>query len=208
MTATLIDRSTCTATKHGTAHAYNRHKCRCADARIDRAAHRRASTAKRRSQPPGPPRFFTDATESARQLRALIATGRTQIELAAELGWSTNSVSNAVLQRAQSIDVRRATQIADLYASLGSPPPPPEFDDNDPYVDEIAVERVVYGDRMGLTAAEKQVRLTKAETEVALHLMAALPDVTETHIMRSLHVGQVRARAALDAHRKQHRTAA
>src|SRR5690606_8548101 len=82
-----LDRSGCSATRHGTYSAYRHQGCTCADAQ---AAFRRYARYQRSGRPELCPDTTThvDARPLRRRIRALYAIGHTEADLAARLGYT------------------------------------------------------------------------------------------------------------------------
>ncbi len=101
--------------RHGTAAAYNSpDRCRCPDAR---AAATRQRTIHRTAGFTG---GLTDATGTRRRIEALMADGRTQAELAAELGVSTRTLYE--YRHHPRVLRRTATAVAGMYRRLSGIP--------------------------------------------------------------------------------------
>lgn len=106
-----IDRSGCTARRHGSQSAYNHYGCRCTGgkeaARLYRKRHRQ------NRQPAG----LVDSTGARRRIQALMAMGWPKAEIGRRLGMSHPNSLSHVLGRDQ---VRRDTHesISALYEKL------------------------------------------------------------------------------------------
>lgn len=179
---------TCQAKVHGTATAYNAHRCRCDDARL---AHARDEKRRRWEKMQGRPRRV-DSTGTVRRLRALMRLGHRAIEIGELLGVS----DEAVLQITRRPTVYRSTaeRVRAVYDQLsmtlgGSDetrrraerqgwPPPLSWDDDTiddpaarpvgvaghPVVDEVAIARFLAGDTtVSLSWDEKCVAVARGE---------------------------------------------
>lgn len=162
-----IDRTGCSATRHGTASTYN-YGCRCPDAR---EAWRLYSKRRRenRAQP-----GYTSPIPSARKVQALMALGWPAYEITRRLGWSNASSNLQRIPKRARIYRHHADAIDRVYRELsgtagpsattrrraktaGYLPPlawdcidtdsaPPETSENDEVeVDEIVVLRAASG---------------------------------------------------------------
>lgn len=80
-----IDRTGCSATRHGTRTAYRANGCTCPDARADHARYNRARQAGLAHLVAD---HTVDATGSTRRLQALYALGRRERDLAPRLGYA------------------------------------------------------------------------------------------------------------------------
>jgi hypothetical protein len=116
--APRIDRSDCSARRHGDAAAYTYHRCRCADARED---HRLRT--KRRRQGRAVP-LEVDSTGSARRLQALAALGWNLAALAPQLGMTVSRVQYLQTQQSATALRRTAARVAAVYARLSMTPGP------------------------------------------------------------------------------------
>lgn len=109
-----IDRSGCSAPRHGTYSAY-RAGCRCADAR---EAHRLYQKRNREHRNPS---GRIDPRASARQLQALMVLGWRTRDLTVRLGWNPSYNCNvARVARAQWVYPYTAREIARLYEELSA----------------------------------------------------------------------------------------
>ena len=79
---TTVDRSGCTAKKHGTVTAARYHRCKCEDARAARAAKQAEYRAAHRTEP-----GYVDSTDSAAIIRDLENRGYNRKQMARELGY-------------------------------------------------------------------------------------------------------------------------
>lgn len=116
--AVTIDRSSCTAPRHGTASAYVRYRCRCDDAREDWRLYK-----KRRREGRQPP-LRINSLGAARRIRALCAIGWPQVALAEQLGWSKDRVWHVTIQSYPTVYASTAARIKALYDRLQGTPGP------------------------------------------------------------------------------------
>ncbi len=160
---TTVDRTRCTARRHGTYSAY-RTGCRCDDAREDWRLYY-----KRWRHNRNPPRLV-DATGTCRRIQALWAIGHTAEHIATHLGVTTKRVYQ--IRTSRRVTLATATAVAHVYQQLANTPGPsyvnrgrtgrhiatPAYwetwgtiDDPDPHptsvVDEYAIHLVLTGAR-------------------------------------------------------------
>lgn len=185
---TTIDRTNCAATRHGTINAYQRHHCRCDDARHDTYLYYK------HARNGLPYRRRIDATGTRRRVQALYAHGHTGHTIAAHSGlhtrqiqqlgapagrrWVTPDTATAVTRAYQQLATQPGTSDDTRRRAAASGYLPPhvwgdDIDDptanpaapTDPdHVDEVLVARALAGDT---TAARA---LTKAERAEAVHI--------------------------------------
>ncbi|MFG2165542.1 hypothetical protein [Micromonospora chersina] len=173
---------TCGATKHGTANAYARHRCRCATAREAWRIYN-----KRRREGRNQPNCI-DATGSTRRMQALVAIGWSLRGIGRISGYHHRTIQDVAYGRRRRITRQTAAWVADLYERLSGTPggsryaltvakrngyvPPLAWegvDIDDPnakpdlgtnttdttLIDEVAVRRALTGERIRLNPAEK-----------------------------------------------------
>ncbi len=183
--STTVDRAECLASRHGTAAAYQRHGCRCADARL---ANRHARRRQKTRQVGGNRR---DAVGTIRRIRSLQRLGWPMHELAARLGRRRHGSALSSLLSQSTVTRETAQQVDELFeqlcmtpgpsastarrAAAKAWPPPLAWDDIDhdpapaegptsPHaVNEVVVRRVVDGTRTAdtLTRAERLVAVRR-----------------------------------------------
>lgn len=112
----VIDRTGCTADRHGDYVSFSKYGCRCADGREEYRLYRKRGREGRRE-----PRRIP-ATGTTRRVQALIAMGHSQETLAYHLGWTRKQVNDHAYGRRQSVFTSTAKQIADLYTALANEP--------------------------------------------------------------------------------------
>lgn len=192
-----IDRSGCTAVRHGTFAAYSKAGCRCPDAREICRIYRK------RQREGRPYRRTVSAVGSARRIRALARIGHSMGSIGAALGKDGRTIREITIARL--VYVTTADAIRDVYGRLADTPgesditrrraerenwPSPlawegvDIDDPDaepimdahvdePIVDEVAIQRAISGDTK---VAE---RLQDHEREEAARLMLRRGDSAE-----------------------------
>jgi hypothetical protein len=183
-----IDRSQCTAKRHGDTSAYSYFRCRCVDAREAQ----RLYVKRRKFGHPEVRRVKSVGV--SRKIKALAAIGYSSKEVAEYTGISRKVVQFFSMQRSEYVLKRNADLIDEAYRAWCMTPgpnkraiqearhrgwlPPLAWDDidNDPEpagkedqgigIDEVAVRRVVEGRATGYT-------LTTLEKQAAAELLLA-----------------------------------
>jgi len=179
-----VDRSGCTAQRHGTTSAYDWWGCRCADAREAFRLYRKRLAQGR--QPPA----LVPAVGTARRLQALVAIGYSWRDLAAKLGISNRRVAELALAPEGRVHRTTVARVHTLFEELSGTPgttryafvvaarhgfaPPLAWDDiDDPNaqpdvlggdvpqassaaIDEVAIRRALAGEPVPLTSLERR----------------------------------------------------
>jgi hypothetical protein len=115
---TTIDRSTCTAARHGTRAAYDNDLCRCPDAREDYRVYRKRLREGRHNN------GRTSPVGTARRLQALAAIGWDAATIAARLGRSRDVIRQWRRARGTWIAGTDAAAVTRLYNQLEGTPGP------------------------------------------------------------------------------------
>lgn len=198
-----IDRSGCTAVRHGTFAAYSKAGCRCPDAREICRIYRK------RQREDRPYRLTVSAVGSARRIRALARIGHSMASIGAVVGKDGRSIRGITVARL--VYVTTAEAIREVYGRLADTPgkssitrqraerenwPSPlawegvDIDDpsaepimdahfDEPIVDDVAIQRAINGD------AKVAERLRDHERVEAARRMLRRGDSAE-HVRRLL----------------------
>lgn len=118
MSTPTIDRTACSAARHGTALAYMVDRCRCPDARDAVRIYRKRLRENRHVSD------RVDATGTARRLQALAAIGWPSDELGRRLGCTDVAIQQWRRRRYPVVYRRNARRVAALYDRLSATPGP------------------------------------------------------------------------------------
>lgn len=192
---TTIDRSACTAGRHGDRSAYDWWGCRCPDGREAHRLYRKRLRHGR--QPPA----HIPAAGTARRLQGLVALGYSWRELAAHLGVSNRRTADIGMNPDGVVHRDTAARVSVIFERLSGTPgtskyalkvaarygfmPPLAWDDIDnPHevpnlggdaqvIDAVRLDRALSGSRMALDSHEKHHAVHRGVDQgMPLHLIA------------------------------------
>lgn len=108
---------TCTATRHGTASAYQNSGCRCPEALVQRRRQNKLRALYGQYR-------YTDPTGTRRRLQALMAIGWNLGRVAAGLGYTDHGCLSRLLYGSGRVEVATATKVRHLYEQWSGTPGP------------------------------------------------------------------------------------
>lgn len=190
MTTPTIDRTGCTARRHGNPSAYNWFYCRCPDAREANRAYK--AGLRNGTNPPG----RIDGQPTMLRLRILAALGYDWTTLARNYGCTPPRIARLAHQR-RHVYPATATQVTRLYTQLVAAPTPCGYPATRAIgnairsgwgvVDSLAVDRALAGTHVDLTPLEKAaVIYTGAARGQGAHIIAAAARLSYTTVTARL----------------------